>query len=114
MAYTVEDVIARARNLVQDKEPEYRYDDDLYIAYLNDALNETRRMRPDLYISTDGVVTPLDISNLDDLFPLDDQYFSVLVSYVASMISLEDDKFMPEGKGMQLMAIFHSKLVGKL
>lgn len=47
---TVADYIRDIRTLLQDKIPEYRYDDDSLLRALNAALLETRRQRPDLFV----------------------------------------------------------------
>lgn len=47
---TVADYIRDVRTLLQDKIPEYRYDDPSLLTALNAALLETRRQRPDLFV----------------------------------------------------------------
>ena len=47
---TVADYVTDARNLLQDKIPEYRYDEESVLTALNVALLETRRQRPDLFV----------------------------------------------------------------
>ncbi|RKZ95107.1 MAG: hypothetical protein DRQ40_04365 [Gammaproteobacteria bacterium] len=114
MAYTIADAVTRARNLTQDKEPPYRYDDDLYVTYANDALYEVRRLRPDLFITEDGLVADITVDDLQNPFPIDLQYFVPVASYMAGAIGMEDDKYLPEGKPSRLLAVFHNALVGKL
>jgi len=114
MAYTNGDVVERARHLTQDKEPPYRYDNALYMSYLTDALHEIRRIRPDLFVTVDGVVTSVDVDNIEVNLTIDGQYFTAVADYVGGMIALEDDKFDPEGKSVRLLSIFHNKLAGKI
>ena len=47
---TVADYITDVRNLLQDKIPEYRYNDESLLTALNATLMETRRQRPDLFV----------------------------------------------------------------
>lgn len=47
---TVADYIAEARILLQDTVATYRYSDASLVASLNLALQETRRLRPDLFV----------------------------------------------------------------
>jgi hypothetical protein len=50
MLDTVEDYIADARTLLQDKVRPYRYDDPSLLVAFNVTLLETRRIRPDLFV----------------------------------------------------------------
>lgn len=53
---TVSDYISDARTLLQDVIPPYRYEDlDLVVA-LNVTIDDTRRIRPDLFLG-DGTLT---------------------------------------------------------
>lgn len=47
---TVADYMTDARTLLQDKVPEYRYDEPSMLTALNVALLETRRQRADLFV----------------------------------------------------------------
>jgi len=47
---TVADYMTDARNLLQDKVPGYRYDEESMLTALNVALLETRRQRGDLFV----------------------------------------------------------------
>lgn len=114
MAYTVKDVLRRARQIAQDAKPEYRVEDGVYINYLNDALFEVRRLRPDLFIASNGVVGEVTMENLEDDLGIDGMYFTSVVDYVGGMVSAADDKFSPDGRSAMLMDKFMSRLVGAL
>jgi hypothetical protein len=46
----VSDVLAQARELLQDKVTPYRYSDDGLFYAINEAIFEARRLRPDLFV----------------------------------------------------------------
>jgi len=114
MSYQITDVVIRARQIIQDLETPYRHSDQKLINYLNDALSDTRRLRPDLFIGSlatqPQVYTDADL--LED-FPIDYTYFSTIVDYLASSVGIEDDEFAQDGRAITLHQRFVQKLMGK-
>jgi hypothetical protein len=124
MAFTVEDLINQARDIVQDTGMEFDYEDPdrhtdtKMIRFLNTALADAYRLRPDLFFpgvfdrSTLPVYTVTDITNQTP-FPVDVTYFSVFVDYVAGYIGLADDEFAQDGRAVALLNRFVQKLTAK-
>lgn len=127
MAWTVGDVLIQAREIIQD---EGRYDtlgnlaapqrhsDAKLLRYVNSALSEVRRLRPDAYIGDDtaGTIVNLDatIENIstDDPFPIEEQFFLSFVEFVAGMVGLGDDEYAQDGRAVNLINAFKINLVG--
>lgn len=110
MGYLLRDVITRARSLVQDREPPYRYEDNLYVSYIKDSFYCMRVKRPDLFIGVSEAVFDItleDVGVRNTRFPLDAQYFVAVVKFVAGMIEQEDGVYQPEGKASHFMADFN-------
>ena len=124
MAFTVEDLINQARDIVQDTGMEFDYEDPdrhtdtKMIRFLNTALADAYRLRPDLFFpgvfdrSTLPVYTVTDITNQTP-FPVDVTYFSAFVDYVAGYIGLADDEFAQDGRAVALLNRFVQKLTAK-
>lgn len=113
MAKTVGDVISDARALLQDTYSSgYRYSTaDLY-AYLNTALLEMRRVRPDIFRSYIGQVTPsFQEGDEAEPFPVSELFFSPVVFYVTGFAELRDDEFTVDARAITLMNQFVAKLV---
>ena len=124
MAFTVEDLINQARDIVQDTGMEFDYEDPdrhtdaKMVRFLNTALADAYRIRPDLFFpgvfdrSTLPVYTVTDIVNQTP-FPIDVTYFSTFVDYVAGYIGLADDEFAQDGRAVALLNRFIQKLTAK-
>lgn len=123
MAFTVKDLIYQARELVQDVGIEFDYTEDRHtdeklIRYLNTALADAYRLRPDLFFpgvydrSTLPVFTVADIAAATPL-GFDDTFFSPFVDYVAGYVGLGDDEFAVDGRAVALLNRFSQKLLAK-
>lgn len=112
MAKTAADVISDARALLQDTDPQlYRYSTADLIAYLNTALLEAKKLRPDLFVDYIGQETPsFTEGTLSGVFPIDDMYFSSIVFYVVGFAELRDDEFTVDARASTLMNQFVAKL----
>ena len=110
MARTVADVFAQARGLLQDRRVPYRYPDADLLACLNEAISETQRLRPDLFVGRAAAGTPL--LTTTDTLPIHDMFFSPLVSFVAGRIELRDDTFTNDGRASSLVTMFYGALRG--
>ena len=119
MAWTINDAVAQVRQIVQDtRATSYRHSTAKIIGYLNNAFNDARRLRPDLFVgsSTASTWDPVPIyteSDLSDTFPLDPQYFTAVVQYAAGWLGLEDDEFANNGRAITLFQRFAGQLVSK-
>lgn len=113
MAKTVNDVVTEARVLLHDTEAQlYRYATGDLVAYLNNALLEARRIRPDLFAEYLGQEVPsYTAADLSALFPIDDMFFPAFVFYVVGWAEMRDDEFAVDGRAVALMTQFSSKLL---
>jgi len=123
MAFTVKDLIYQARELVQDVGLDFDYIEDRHtdakmIRYLNTALADAYRLRPDLFFpgvfdrATLPVFTVADIA-AETALGFDDTFFSAFVDYVAGYIGLGDDEFAVDGRAVALLNRFSQKLLAK-
>lgn len=123
MPFTVEDVVYQAREIVQDTGMEFDFEGDRHtdvkvIRYLNTAMANAYRLRPDLFFpgvfdrSTLPVFTEADIAAQTPL-GIDDTYFSAFVDYVAGYIGLGDDEFAVEGRAVALLNRFVQTLTAR-
>lgn len=108
---TLGGLIQAARGLLNDPTLPYRYpDNDLYM-YATNALQLTRRFRPDLFetgaTTALPVYTPLDANTQ---FPVDEAYFLAFVQYVVSAAEARDDTTAQEGESTQLAQAFMANL----
>jgi len=113
MAKTVGDVITAARGVLQDRNAQlYRYATVDLFTYLNDALLEMRRSRPDLFFNFIGEDTP-SFEPGDELepFPVSTLFFTPTVFYVAGRAELRDDEFTVDARAVTLMQQFTAKLL---
>lgn len=109
MARTVQAVINRCREILQDNAGE-RYTQDEMISHLVDAVHVARSVRPDLFVGQ--YATPIaDTYVPTDPFPLPEQFFATACYYVCGASELRDDEFAVDGRAMTLQAALTSKLV---
>jgi len=112
MARTVGEAIAQAREILQDEESvSYRYSDaDLY-SYLNNAISNVRRVRPDLFIYGEVLPSFTTTDGASD-FPLPETYFQGSVYFIAGIAELRDDEFAVDNRAMTLITRFNQVLTG--
>jgi hypothetical protein len=116
----VSDLLDRVRQVLQDQDQDnYRYPTVDLVGYLNDAVLEARRIRPDMFVgrylddlpqvttvaSTDWSTIPM---------PLPDQWFVATYNYVAGRAEFRDDEFAVDNRAMTLMSQFTAMLTGGL
>jgi len=111
MPRTIGDVVTEARSFIQDTIEPFRYTDADLVMYLNDALVEIRRLRPDFFIGS--LATPVVIYTTAQLatnFPIDEQAIPACTYYVAGSASLRDDEHEIDNRTAQLLQGFAAKL----
>jgi hypothetical protein len=109
MARTVADVLGRARLLLQDSVPPYRYPDTMLLEFLDLALLEARRVRPDLYLGRLRKEVP--VVTTGTVFPLPEAFIPPCVAYVAGMCDLIEEESVAEGRATALIGRFTSQLL---
>lgn len=113
---TIGNLITIARDVLQDnrdpaKAP-YRHTNAKLVRYMNAALVDTKRLRPDLFLP--DISTKEFYFTEDDLgkdFPLDYMYSMPFVEYMCGMVSIEEDEYVEDGRGAALLARFGAKLL---
>lgn len=108
MARLCSDVIARVREILQD-DLGVRYTDPQIFAHLNDAVQEARSIRPDLFVFKYGVEIA-EVADPAEDFPLPQQYFSAVCLYIAGACELRDDEFASDGRASTLLGMLARKL----
>lgn len=131
---TIDDIQLEVRQVLNDQQVPYRYNDRWLIQILNTALREVYRLRPDAYRGnfTSGVLSsnPVNTYSTSDLqvidgaanqtppspatpFPLDDRlFYGPVVFYVIGRMEIEDDEFADNNRAMTLMQAFRAQLIG--
>lgn len=119
MGYKVSDLLDRVRQVLQDQDQGrgFRYPTSDLVGYLNDAVSEAKRLRPDMFVGTfqtSRTFVPTDPSTdfttVD--FPLPETCFSACVGYVAGWAEIRDDEFAVDGRAMTFITAFTQKLIG--
>ena len=102
MALTYQDVMTRARRILQDEDSgNYRYPDTDLLDAVNDAMKEVRRLRPDLFINT-GYRVPTATAATNNLL-IEDHWFMCLVYMSAGQMMLRDDEFSLDSRAVNLL-----------
>ena len=109
---SIADVVNVARDLLQDTLEPYRHDDTKLVRYVNFALAEAQRVRPDLFIGLDHTLPDIDPSDLSMEFPLHPMYAPHVAIYIAGMVELSDDEFSTDGRAVALLSRFTAGLKG--
>lgn len=109
MARSFEDVLKRARELLQDDEG-VRYTTPQLMAHAIDALELVRELRPDIFIGRLSV--PLaDWYEVTDFLPVPDNLFPAIGAYVAGAAEMRDDEFAIDGRAMTMKESLAKRLL---
>lgn len=110
---TAGEVIADARDILQDQLTPYRYTESQLYRYLSSALLEARRIRPDLFSGSLRASVPnYAPADVAKIIPIIDTYYPQVVNYVAGRAELRDDSFALDGRASALIAAFGASLGG--
>lgn len=107
---TVQDYLTAARVLLQDQVVPYRYSDAELVEALNEALLESRRLRPDFYIGT--TVPSYSASSLGTAVAIDQQYRVPFMYFIVGRAQLRDDEDTQDARAAAFLTKFTSTLVG--
>lgn len=125
VAKSIDDVLSDVRVVLNDTGlggSPYRYSNAVLISYLNTALRELYRLRPDAFIGnfTQGVLSINTMNTYEEAdlgltpatpLPVDDRLFgSPLAYYIAGRAELADDEFADDGRAMTLLQAFRAQL----
>jgi len=114
---TVEDYIDDARVLLQDEVAPYRYDDTSMLTALNVTLLETRRLRPDLFLSFTTNIAEDSIPQFTtvntDAVEIEAQFrLGVLHGLVAHALE-RDQEDIQDDRSTQFMNVFNAIMIGR-
>lgn len=119
----IDDVLTEARATINDSTVPFRFTSTLLVSYLNTALRELYRYRPDAFIGNfqTGLLSQITVPTYStaDLgltpatpFPVDDRlFFNPVVFFVAGRTELSDDEFTDSGRAMTLLQSFRAMLI---
>jgi len=115
VAKTYQTAISEAREILQDTDEPYRYDDPVLLNILNRALQELGRIRPDAFWSTfvtDDIVIP-EVATIDlsTTFPLPTQFYLPVVSFIVAWAEVLDDEFTQDGRAGMLLQQFKTQVL---
>jgi len=108
---SVEDYIADARTLLLDRLPPFRYGDPSLIVALNLSLQETYRLRPDLFRR--GHVPAYDAISSDDV-PIEPQFRRAVVYGLAGHALMRDEEDVQDARATMFLSQQEYLLTGKL
>jgi hypothetical protein len=109
MAYTMQQIVDRARIPLNDADKD-RYSDDDLLAFANEAVKVLRRERPDLFFGQYEAL-PADKA-LGDALPLDDEYAESVASYVTARAETVDDEHVNTGRARLFFELFNRGVGG--
>lgn len=108
----VSDIITRARVMLQDLVPPFRYPDTDFIAALNEACMEAKRLRPDLYLRTMNQSLPFFTTAGDSVTEdkIPSEYRTAFIYYLVGNAQLRDDEDTEDARA----TVFLNKFVAQL
>ena len=114
--WTISDALTQAREIVQDVDGD-RHTDAKLVGYLNNAMADARRIRPDLFLpnvstGTTPFYTVADLAT-PPAFRIEDIYFTAVVEYIAGFVGLGDDEFAQDNRAGTLLLRYAQKLTAK-
>jgi hypothetical protein len=109
---TVQDYIDRARVLLLDQVPPYRYSEVDLVENLNMGVLEARRLRPDLLKSYFRSSLPdFSTSSMAAAVNIDPQYRVAFVYYICGMSQLRDDENVQDSRAVTFLNKFTAQLL---
>lgn len=106
---TVQDIVDRARVLLNDPDKVTFTDNDL-LKWAEEALFVLQNKRPDLFV---GQLTSLpDTYTLGDDVPVSPRYIPALVDYVVGRSQLKDDEHVLRERAAAFFNLFSSQTTG--
>lgn len=121
---TYQDLVTEARKLLQDTDTNLqRYDDETLIEILNRGLRDLGTMRPDVFYDLflgnqlnvpEIVESGAGVGQIDwtDVFTLEFQFYTPLVSYLVGVAEIFDDEYSVDGRAALLLGQFRNQVIG--
>lgn len=111
MAKTIGGVITDARVILNDAAGD-RYTDTELISDFNNAISQSKALRPDAFILGEAL-TEYTTADLAVDFPLPEIFVQSFVYYLAGNAELRDDEFAVDNRAMTLLAAYRRDLTGR-
>jgi hypothetical protein len=106
---TVTNYVALARTLLQDTvNSPYRYSDSDLLVALSVAMQEAKKLRPDLFLNT---TLQTFTANDTTVVVMDEMYRMPLVYYMCGMAQLRDDENVQDQRAAAFFGLFSAKLL---
>lgn len=112
---TVADYIADARILLQDKIPDYRYEDASLLTALNVTMLKARLLRPDFFVFNLDVKGQVQhFTEVDDTYvDIEPQFRSAIVHGICGHALERDQEDVQDIRATTFLAQFHGQLTGR-
>jgi hypothetical protein len=108
------DLIAQVRILLQDtdvRSGQYRYSTDSIITSFNQAMMDTYRIRPDLFLSNKFVIPVYNTGTLNAPIIFEPQYIPALIYYVVGLVQARDDEQSQDARAMGFLKVYQQTIV---
>ncbi len=124
MAKTYQNLLTEARELLSDTKPTtQRYTDATLLNVLNRGLHDLAKLRPDAFYSlfaSNSLNVPEIVESAPsagqviwtDVFGIEMQFFSPLVTYVTAVAEIVDDEYTTDGRAGLLLNQFRLSTIG--
>lgn len=110
MAILPSTVVSKARQILQDTVADYRFTDSDLVGYINTAILEAYRIRPDLFIGLDMVVPTVTTGSVGTPLALEASYETAFVLMVVGLAELREDQFTQDGRAAMALSRFSQML----
>ena len=111
MPKTVGDILTDARVILNDADAD-RYTDAQLISDLNNAISQTKSLRPDAFILGEAL-PEFTTADLAEDFPLPEIFVQSFVYYLVGNAELRDDEFAVDNRAMTLLSAYRRNLTGQ-
>jgi hypothetical protein len=108
---TVADLVANARVLLQDRIEPYRYETDQLVAALNIALQDARRIRPDIFLPN-FTIPSYSSADMSATIVFPEFYKSALLYFVVGFAHMRDEEATADARATALLGTFNAELTG--
>jgi len=107
MAYTMQQVVDKARQPLNDEDKE-RYADTELLGYANDATLLLRNKRPDLFFGM--YASAITAKTIDEAFSLDDTLVPAVCDYVTARAESKNDESVLSERAAIYFALFKGQV----
>ena len=116
MPKSIDDALTDTRVILNDSAGD-RYTDDQLVSDFNNAISQTKLLRPDVFKLGEALpeiaVADLGLDPATD-FPLPEIFYQSFIYYLAGNAELRDDEFAVDGRAMTLLAAYRRNLTGNI